>query len=81
MTAIKDVTLSGSSLDDLIVAYNEYVSQSHVAEKINNSSNPNSLKATVVDTIMWRQEEFKLREGEEKLSFSKEEAYSTLGIN
>jgi hypothetical protein len=80
MTSLKDIPLNGTTLEDCINAYNAFVSQDFVNNVLNSFENPNMQKSVIVDTIMWRQAEFKLK-GDEKLPFTHAEVYLALGIS
>jgi hypothetical protein len=79
MVLLKDIPLNGATLEDCINAYNAFVLQDFVNNVLNSSENPNVQKSIIVDTIMWRQAQFKLK-GNEELPFTHAEAYLALGI-
>ncbi len=50
---LKDITTNGTSLEDLVAAYNQFTSQDFVKEVIQKSANPQYQKSVIVDTIFF----------------------------
>ena len=78
-TELKDVIINGTSFEDLIEAYNQFISQDSVKKVIEASTNPQYQKSVIVDTILFQQERQHLK-GNERLPFTRGEVYLHLGI-
>lgn len=76
---LHEVTTEGKSLDDLVKAFNQYVDQDFVKQVIESATNPQYQKSVIVDTILFQQQRQHLK-GNEKLPYTRGEAYLTLGI-